>query len=165
VFFYGATLFLSAFLLFLVQPLLGKSILPWFGGVPAVWAVCLLFFQSLLLAGYCYSHVLATRLPMRKQALVHLVLLAVSLAALPILPSPMWKPVVDTHLLTVVDTHPLIRILGLLTVCVGAPTSCSHRPALCCRSGSPGTVRAPYPIAFIRCPTWIAPGHSFFTRC
>ncbi len=120
-FFYGATLFLSAFLLFLVQPLLGKSILPWFGGVPAVWAVCLLFFQSLLLAGYCYSHVLATRLPLRKQALVHLVLLAVSLAALPILPSPMWKPVVDTHPLTVVDTHPLIRILGLLTVCVGAP--------------------------------------------
>ena len=52
---YAATVFLSAFLLFLVQPLLAKQILPWFGGVAAVWAICLVFFQSVLLLGYAYA--------------------------------------------------------------------------------------------------------------
>jgi uncharacterized membrane protein AbrB (regulator of aidB expression) len=53
---YGSTIFLSAFLLFQVQPIIGKMVLPWFGGVASVWTVCLLFFQSLLLLGYLYSH-------------------------------------------------------------------------------------------------------------
>jgi hypothetical protein len=113
VFLYGATLLFGAFLLFLVQPILGKSILPWFGGVPAVWTVCMLFFQLLLLAGYWYAHILVTRLHPRRQAMVHLAIMAASLATLPILPSSLWKPAADSF--------PLIRILGLLMVCVGAP--------------------------------------------
>ena len=74
---FAVTIFWGAFLLFLVQPLIGKYILPWFGGTPGVWTTCLLFFQCLLLGGYAYAHLL-TRLPMRKQAIVHMVLLAAS---------------------------------------------------------------------------------------
>ena len=55
-FIYAATIFLSAFLLFQIQPMISKAILPWFGGTPAVWTTCLLFFQSLLFAGYAYAH-------------------------------------------------------------------------------------------------------------
>ncbi len=110
---FGLTIFLSAFLLFLVQPLLGKYILPWFGGTPAVWTTCMLFFQVLLLAGYAYAHCLAVRLTPRRQVLLHGILLAASLAALPILPSNWWKPAGSDW--------PSFRILGLLTACVGAP--------------------------------------------
>src|SRR5512132_1095365 len=58
---YALTVFLGAFLLFQIQPLMGKSILPWFGGAPAVWSTCLVFFQLVLLAGYLYAHGLARR--------------------------------------------------------------------------------------------------------
>ena len=68
---YALTIFWSAFLLFLVQPILGKQILPWFGGTPAVWTTCLLFFQVLLLAGYVYAHGITTWLRPRSQALLH----------------------------------------------------------------------------------------------
>src|SRR5882757_5418952 len=88
---YAGTIFLSAFLLFLVQPIIAKQILPWFGGSAAVWTTCLVFFQSVLLAGYAYAD-LTTRLGPRRQALVHIGLLAVSLAFLPILASSGWKP-------------------------------------------------------------------------
>jgi hypothetical protein len=110
---YGVTLFFSAFLLFLVQPLLGKYILPWFGGTPAVWTTCMLFFQVLLLGGYSYAHLLASRLSARKQALLHVGLLAGSVLTLPILPSSAWKPAAGHF--------PAPQILILLTVCVGAP--------------------------------------------
>ncbi len=89
---YAATIFLSAFLLFLVQPLIGKFILPWFGGSPGVWTTCLLFFQTLLLGGYAYAHYTSTRLRPRVQATVHLVLLLIALAWLPIVPGAQWKP-------------------------------------------------------------------------
>ncbi len=72
---YAVTIFSGAFLLFLVQPLIGKFILPWFGGTPGVWTTCLLFFQCVLLAGYAYAHCLNYFLPVRKQVLVHGVLL------------------------------------------------------------------------------------------
>ncbi len=110
---YGATLFLSAFLLFLVQPLLGKYILPWFGGTPAVWTTCMLFFQVLLLGGYSYAHLLASRFTPKQQAFLHGTFLAGSLATLSILPSGWWKP--DGN------TWPPAQILELLAVCVGAP--------------------------------------------
>ncbi len=110
---YGATMFLSALMLFLVQPLIGKFILPWFGGTPAVWTTCMLFFQALLLAGYGYAHALANRRPLRHQALIHLVLLAATLLTLPIIPSQGWKPMDDQS--------PVFRILGLLVVSIGAP--------------------------------------------
>src|SRR3954471_10762070 len=91
-FLYAATIFVSAFLLFLVQPLLGKYLLPWFGGSPGVWTTCLLYFQTLLLGGYAYAHWLTTRFEPRRQGTVHLVLLVVSLAWLPIIPSASWRP-------------------------------------------------------------------------
>jgi hypothetical protein len=110
---FGLTLFLSSFLLFVVQPLLGKYLLPWFGGSPAVWTTCMLFFQALLLAGYTYAHILASRARLRSQAVVHLALLTAAIAALPIIPSVTWKPAGTSY--------PFWRILGLLAVSAGAP--------------------------------------------
>src|ERR1700724_3103944 len=78
---YAVTLFISATLLFLVQPMVGKMILPFLGGTPAVWNTCMVFFQALLLAGYSYAHFLSRRLSVKKQWLVHAFVLA-----LPILP-------------------------------------------------------------------------------
>jgi hypothetical protein len=88
---YALTISLSAFLLFEVQPIIAKMILPWFGGTSAVWTTCMLFFQAVLLAGYLYAHWLHEKLLSRKQVWVHLALLAVSLAALPIIPGSAWK--------------------------------------------------------------------------
>src|SRR5450759_4650432 len=87
---FAFTIFLSAFLLFLVQPLIARIILPWFGGTAAVWSTCLMFFQTTLLAGYLYAHWLTRALRPRRQALVHLALLAASVFALPILALPQF---------------------------------------------------------------------------
>ena len=89
---YAATIFLSSFLLFLVQPLIARQILPWFGGTAAVWTTCMLFFQMLLLAGYAYAHATNAKLRPRAQAVLHSVLLVIALALLPIAPDEMWKP-------------------------------------------------------------------------
>ncbi len=109
---YAGTIFLSAFLLFLVQPIIAKQILPWFGGSSAVWTTALVFFQSTLLAGYAYAD-LTTRLGVRRQTLLHIGLLALSLATLPILASSDWKPRGDEE--------PIVRILLLLTITIGLP--------------------------------------------
>ncbi len=79
--FFALTLFVSAFLLFLVQPLVGKLVLPLLGGTPAVWSTCMVFFQALLLAGYAYAHAATRRLGARRQALLHLAVLALPLVA------------------------------------------------------------------------------------
>src|SRR5712691_4728675 len=79
---HAATIFLSSFLLFLVQPLIARLILPWFGGSAAVWTTCMLFFQVLLLAGYAYAHLL-NKNGKKTQAVVHTVLLAAAVALLP----------------------------------------------------------------------------------
>ncbi len=111
---YPITIFLSAFLLFQVQPLIGKFILPWFGGSPAVWTTCMLFFQVVLLAGYSYAHLIASRLSPRWQSVCHLALLAASLWFLPIRPdSATWKPTGEEI--------PVARILGLLAATIGLP--------------------------------------------
>ena len=89
---YAVTIFLSAFLLFQVQPMIAKLILPWFGGSAAVWVTCMLFFQIALLLGYGYAHLMVRTVPLRHQSTVHMVLLVLSLATLPILPNPRWKP-------------------------------------------------------------------------
>src|SRR6202007_3083495 len=89
---YACTIFLSAFLLFAVQPMIGKMILPWFGGSAAVWNTCLLFFQAALLAGYLYAHLSTRYLKPRARAILHVALIVISLAALPVLPAPHWKP-------------------------------------------------------------------------
>src|SRR5205085_2604606 len=107
---YAATIFLSSFLLFLVQPLIARLILPWFGGSAAVWTTCMLFFQVLLLAGYAYAHGVARR---RWQAIVHTVLLVAAVATLPIMPAASWKP-------TGVE-EPISRILLVLGATVGLP--------------------------------------------
>ncbi len=110
---YPLTIFLSAFLLFQVQPLVGKMILPWFGGSPAVWTACMLFFQVLLLGGYAYAHAVSTRLPAKALAGLHGGLLLLSLVFLPIAPSVAWKPEGSSL--------PVLRIVGLLTFTVGLP--------------------------------------------
>ncbi len=110
---YAATIFVSAFLLFLVQPLLGKFILPWFGGTPGVWTTAMLFFQTALLGGYLYAHLLARWLTPRKQGLVHIALLLLSLALLPIAPNANWQPRGDEP--------PAPLIIRLLAVHVGIP--------------------------------------------
>ena len=110
---YALAVSLSAFLLFEVQPIIAKMILPWFGGTSAVWTTCMLFFQVVLLLGYLYAHWLHEKLAPRKQALLHIAVLAASLATLPILPNPAWKAV-DV-------AHPSERILLLLAITIGLP--------------------------------------------
>src|SRR4026207_494560 len=89
---YAATLFLSSLLLFLVQPLIARQILPWFGGTAAVWTTCLLFFQSLLFAGYAYAHFSNTWLTRKQQAFVHIIVLATAMMLLSVLPDASQKP-------------------------------------------------------------------------
>src|SRR5437868_11081370 len=79
---YYSAIFLSAFLLFQVQLLVGKYFLPWFGGTPAMWTTCMFFFQTLLLAGYLYSHSIAALLPPRLQGKLHLAVLITALVFL-----------------------------------------------------------------------------------
>jgi hypothetical protein len=110
---YAATIFLSAFLLFGVQPMIGKMILPWFGGSAAVWNTCLLFFQAALLAGYLYAHLSTRYLKPRGRAILHATLIVVSLAALPVLPATHWKPMQPGD--------PSGRILLLLAATIGLP--------------------------------------------
>lgn len=110
---FGVTILLSAFLLFQIQPLISKAILPWFGGCPAVWTTCLLFFQTLLFGGYLYAHLLQRWLATRSQTVVHLLLVVAALAVLPILPEPSSKPVDSSQ--------PTWHILLLLMATVGLP--------------------------------------------
>jgi len=110
---YAATILLSAFLLFLVQPILAKQILPWFGGAASVWTLCMVFFQLVLLLGYAYAHWLAGKMRGARQAWIHIGLLAASLAFLPMAPGAGWKPQGDDN--------PMVRILLLLFATVGLP--------------------------------------------
>ena len=113
---------LSALLLFTVEPLIGRALLPWFGGMPSVWSACLLFFQLSLLGGYAYSHLLVSRLAPRAQLKVHLVVLAAALVVLggqtlawgvPVLPGLALKPGGSDL--------PVPRLLVLLALTVGLP--------------------------------------------
>ncbi|MEX2310024.1 MAG: hypothetical protein WD738_20805 [Pirellulales bacterium] len=110
---YAATIFISAFLLFQIQPLISKYILPWFGGSAAVWTTCLLFFQTLLFAGYAYAHAANTWLTPRRQAAVHLALILAAVAMLGVLPGDQWQPR-SYH-------DPVRQILIILAVSVGLP--------------------------------------------
>jgi len=110
---YALTIFVGAFLLFQVQPLMGKYILPWFGGGPGVWTTCMMFFQVLLVGGYAYAHWSARWLKPRTQAVAHLALLAAAVALLPITPGDAWKPQGAGD--------PTLRILLLLGASLGLP--------------------------------------------
>jgi len=107
------TIVLSSFLLFLVQPILAKQILPWFGGSAGVWTICLVFFQLVLLLGYAYAHWLTRSRVGSRQFQLHISLLLISCLTLPIIPSSFWKP---GH-----GTEPALQILGLLCATVGLP--------------------------------------------
>jgi len=110
---FSLTIFWGACLLFLVQPLIARFILPWFGGGPAVWTTCMLFFQVLLLGGYAYAHFSISRLTPRRQVITHLCLLALAVALLPITPGDQWKPADGSHAAG--------HILLLLLACLGLP--------------------------------------------
>ncbi|HXR34328.1 MAG TPA: hypothetical protein VN754_00155 [Candidatus Binataceae bacterium] len=119
---YPVTIFAAAFLLFQIEPMMAKFMLPWFGGAQSVWTTCILFFQLLLLGGYTYAHLIGTHLTPRRQAAVHLALVAVCVALMtalalawrsPIMPPPGWKPA-DPAL-------PVLRILMILSAGVGLP--------------------------------------------
>ncbi len=110
---FASTILLSAFLLFLVQPIIAKQILPWFGGSSAVWITCMVFFQVVLLAGYTYAHLVTRHLAPRTQARLHIALLLASLLFLPIVPSASLKPAADADA--------ALRIIVLLLATIGLP--------------------------------------------
>lgn len=113
---FATVIFLSAFLLFQVQPVIARTILPWYGGSPAVWTTCLLFFQVGLLGGYAYAHSLVTFLREKRgwQIAIHLTLLGIAFCLLPITPSEDLKP--DAS-----GANPVGGIVHLLAVTVGFP--------------------------------------------
>lgn len=117
---FACSIFLSAFLLFQIQLILGKFLLPWFGGAPAVWTTCILFFQSFLLAGYGYAFFIDRRLSTRVQIILHGILLVAAAASLgiawlnwgsPVLPGDSFKPVAGTR-------NPIAHLLGVLLVTI-----------------------------------------------
>lgn len=110
---FAATVFLSAFLLFQIQPMVAKMILPWFGGSSSVWSTCLVFFQAELLLGYLYVHWLHETLAPRRQTVVHIVLLLASLLTLPVAANPAW--------LSAAQAHPTLNVLLVLGTAVGLP--------------------------------------------
>jgi hypothetical protein len=114
---FALVILVSAFLLFQVQPMAGKAILPWFGGTPAVWTTAMLFFQCVLFGGYVYAHLLASRASPRMQVGIHLALLAAAAAlAAGVLPSADLKPAGDDA--------PIATILWILAASVGLPYFC-----------------------------------------
>jgi len=108
----ASTIFVSAFLLFLVQPLIARQILPWFGGSAAVWTLCLVFFQVVLLLGYFYADWLSRR-PLRTQAVVHALLLLAACAMGPVIPDAAWKPTGQGD--------PAAGVLAVLAATIGLP--------------------------------------------
>jgi len=121
-YYFALSVFISAFLIFQVQPMVGKLLLPWFGGAPAVWSTVMLFFQMLLTGGYAYAYGLVGRARPVRQGWIHLVFLVLSGAALvltalnwpaPILPGLNWRPGADSE--------PIGRIFLILAASVGLP--------------------------------------------
>ena len=146
---YAVTVFLSAALLFQVQLILARYILPWFGGTPAVWTTCMLFFQLLLVAGYAYAHKLAACAAPRRQSGIHALLLAASLAVLlaqawrwgrPLLAGTAWQP-------DGVGT-PVARILAILSVAAGLPffVLAATSPLVQAWAAATDPGRSPYPL-------------------
>ena len=109
----GCTIFLGAFLLFLIEPLFAKSILPWFGGTAAVWTTCLVFFQAALLGGYLYAYGSTRFFSRRTQRVAHTALLACSLVFLPAIPGARWEPAAGAA--------PLGALLKILGAVIGLP--------------------------------------------
>ncbi len=113
IFWFAVSTLLGAFLVFQVQPVISKCVLPWFGGTPAVWTTCMLFFQLLLFGGYLYAHCLRTFCKPALHAIIHLTLLSTAVLLLPIQPSDAWKPSGSET--------PTIYLLWMLLAHVGLP--------------------------------------------
>ena len=111
--FFAATMGVSGFLIFQVQPMLAKFILPWFGGSATTWTVCMLFFQVALLAGYAYAYWLSSAFPLKRQTLIQIIVLAAALIFLPVTPSEVFKPQ-DAE-------NPIGRIGAILALSVAVP--------------------------------------------
>src|SRR5262249_21371324 len=112
----GVTALLSAWLLFAVQPMVAKRLLPWFGGGTAIWTTAMLFFQAALLCGYLYVHLVVERLAPRAQVTFHILLLAAAagvVLAIGVLPDDRWVPPTNAQ--------PVARIMLTLTACAGIP--------------------------------------------
>jgi predicted O-methyltransferase YrrM len=110
---FTAAIFLSAFLLFAIQPMFAKMVLPQLGGAPSVWSVAMVFFQGLLLLGYLYAHFLSKYLPLRAALLVHLAVTALAFISLPVaIAAGLGKPPVEGQ---------VIWLLKLFTVSIGLP--------------------------------------------
>lgn len=110
---FATTVFLSAFLLFQIQPIVAKMILPWFGGSSSVWSTCIVFFQSVLLLGYGYVHWLHEKISRSRQPIVHAALLIISLVTLPVAADASWKGMTLDY--------PSLAVLAVLAVACGAP--------------------------------------------
>jgi hypothetical protein len=110
---YGTTIFFGAMLLFMVQPMVGRMVLPLLGGSPGVWNTAMVFYQTTLLAGYAYAHFSTRWLGVRRQAALHAVLLLLPLLALPIAIPRGWTPP-TAH-------NPIPWLLALLTITIGLP--------------------------------------------
>ena len=132
---FGATLFLSAFLMFLVEPMIARMVLPLLGGAPSVWNTCLVFFQAVLLGGYAYAHA-ASRLGVRRHAALHVLVILLPLVVLPIGLSRVSEPSAN---------HPAAWLLLALLTSVGLPffaLSTSAAVLQTCRSTCHGLRRA-----------------------
>ncbi|HKW91250.1 MAG TPA: fused MFS/spermidine synthase [Methylomirabilota bacterium] len=110
---YAVTLFVGATLLFAMQPMVGKMILPLLGGTPAVWSTCMVFFQAALLGGYAYAHLTSARLRLSRQVVLHLIVLALPFLVLPLGVNP--------RLLRGGEANPVLDVLTLLSASVGLP--------------------------------------------
>jgi SAM-dependent methyltransferase len=110
---YTVTIFVGATLLFLLQPMFARLVLPLLGGSPAVWNTAMVFFQAALLAGYAYAHVSLRRLGARRQPSWHLLLMLLPFAVLPVAVRSGWSPPVDTN--------PALWLLALMTIAIGLP--------------------------------------------
>jgi hypothetical protein len=111
---YAAAIFLSAALLFAVQPMFTKMVLPRLGGTPSVWSVAMVFFQAVLLAGYAYAHALTSYLPGKRAIIVHLGVMIAATLFLPLAIAPWWgRPPADATA--------ALWLLGLFTVSIGLP--------------------------------------------
>ena len=157
---YSLTIFLSRFLLFQIQPLIGKFILPWFGGTPGVWTTCMLVFQLLLFGGYAYAHLTVSRLSPRAQAALHIVLL---LAALPGAAGRSqhlaWKPAGRRSSRSRGSWFSWERRSDCRFLC------CRPR-ARCCRDGSAGPIPVAHRIVCTPSRTWDRFWRSFpFQPC
>src|SRR5262245_26769878 len=111
---FAAAIFLSAALLFAVQPMFTKMVLPRLGGTPSVWSVAMVFFQAVLLAGYAYAHALTRFLPGKRSVVVHLVVMAAACLFLPLTIATWWGR-------APADATAALWLLGLFTVSIGLP--------------------------------------------